>query len=109
MEFPFRSLILTLPVFPSAPRCLSLPVAFLGEFQPLGLSYRRFILIASNMLSVYSYSFPVLHLYRAYLFDYPLGGGLGGTRRGGPDVNIKHSGREDDRRRGSGREDDRLP
>lgn len=24
-----------------------------------------------------------------------LGGGLGGTRRGGPDVNIKHSGRED--------------
>lgn len=28
-----------------------------------------------------------------------LGGGLGGTRRGGPDVNIKHSGREDDRRR----------
>lgn len=29
-----------------------------------------------------------------------LGGGLGGTRRGGPDVNIKHSGREDDRRKG---------
>lgn len=29
-----------------------------------------------------------------------LGGGLGGTRRGGPDVNIKHSGREDDRKRG---------
>lgn len=24
-----------------------------------------------------------------------LGGGLGGTRRGGPEVNIKHSGRED--------------
>jgi U1 small nuclear ribonucleoprotein 70kDa len=24
-----------------------------------------------------------------------LGGGLGGTRRGGQDVNIKHSGRED--------------
>ena len=23
------------------------------------------------------------------------GGGLGGTRRGGPDVNIKHSGRDD--------------
>lgn len=34
-----------------------------------------------------------------------LGGGLGGTRRGGPDVNIKHSGREDDRRR---REDDKI-
>jgi len=29
-----------------------------------------------------------------------LGGGLGGTRRGGPDVNIKHSGREDDRKKG---------
>ncbi|KAF2349565.1 Transcription factor IIS N-terminal [Trinorchestia longiramus] len=28
-----------------------------------------------------------------------LGGGLGGTRRGGPDVNIKHSGREDDRKK----------
>jgi len=33
-----------------------------------------------------------------------LGGGLGGTRRGGPDVNIKHSGREDNAPRG-GRED----
>lgn len=29
-----------------------------------------------------------------------LGGGLGGTRRGGPDMNVRHSGRED----GSGRE-----
>lgn len=37
-----------------------------------------------------------------------LGGGLGGTRRGGPDVNIKHSGREDDRRRGSGRDEERI-
>lgn len=27
-----------------------------------------------------------------------IGGGLGGTRRGGPDVNIKHSGREDNER-----------
>lgn len=27
-----------------------------------------------------------------------LGGGLGGTRRGGQDVNIKHSGREDNMR-----------
>lgn len=27
-----------------------------------------------------------------------IGGGLGGTRRGGPDVNIKHSGREDNDR-----------
>jgi len=27
-----------------------------------------------------------------------LGGGLGGTRRGGPDVNLKHSGREDNER-----------
>ncbi|XP_057379963.1 U1 small nuclear ribonucleoprotein 70 kDa-like [Daphnia carinata] len=27
-----------------------------------------------------------------------LGGGLGGTRRGGPDVNVKHSGREDNER-----------
>ncbi|KAL1117007.1 hypothetical protein AAG570_004335 [Ranatra chinensis] len=55
-----------------------------------------------------------------------LGGGLGGTRRGGPDVNLKHSGREDnerereryrmerereaadrDRDRGGGRERDR--
>ena len=27
-----------------------------------------------------------------------LGGGLGGTRRGGIDVNIKHSGREDNER-----------
>lgn len=35
-----------------------------------------------------------------------LGGGLGGTRRGGPDVNIKHSGREDDRRR---RDDEPAP
>jgi len=33
-----------------------------------------------------------------------LGGGLGGTRRGGPDVNIRHSGREEgrDRDRGGG-------
>lgn len=37
-----------------------------------------------------------------------LGGGLGGTRRGGPDVNIKHSGREDDRRRGGGRDEERM-
>ncbi|KAG7459832.1 hypothetical protein MATL_G00214880 [Megalops atlanticus] len=49
-----------------------------------------------------------------------LGGGLGGTRRGGPDVNIKHSGRDDasryderpiggerDRERGSDRRADR--
>jgi len=35
-----------------------------------------------------------------------LGGGLGGTRRGGPDVNIKHSGREDDRKKG--RDDERF-
>jgi len=34
-----------------------------------------------------------------------LGGGLGGTRRGGPDVNIRHSGRED--REGRGDRDDR--
>lgn len=27
-----------------------------------------------------------------------LGGGLGGTRRGGAEVNIKHSGREDNER-----------
>lgn len=27
-----------------------------------------------------------------------LGGGLGGTRRGGPDVNVRHSGRDDSRR-----------
>lgn len=27
-----------------------------------------------------------------------LGGGLGGTRRGGPEVNLKHSGREDNER-----------
>lgn len=27
-----------------------------------------------------------------------IGGGLGGTRRGGPGVNIKHSGREDNER-----------
>lgn len=27
-----------------------------------------------------------------------IGGGLGGTRRGGPEVNIKHSGREDNER-----------
>lgn len=27
-----------------------------------------------------------------------IGGGLGGTRRGGADVNIKHSGREDNER-----------
>ncbi|XP_003748634.1 U1 small nuclear ribonucleoprotein 70 kDa isoform X2 [Galendromus occidentalis] len=27
-----------------------------------------------------------------------LGGGLGGTRRGGPDVNVRHSGREDNNR-----------
>merc|ERR1711983_326492 len=33
-----------------------------------------------------------------------LGGGLGGTRRGGPDVNVRHSGREEhrDRERGGG-------
>merc|ERR1711992_514979 len=36
-----------------------------------------------------------------------LGGGLGGTRRGGPDVNIRHSGREEgrDRDRGGGGRD----
>merc|ERR1712223_1088516 len=33
-----------------------------------------------------------------------LGGGLGGTRRGGPDVNVRHSGRED----GGGRERERY-
>jgi len=35
-----------------------------------------------------------------------LGGGLGGTRRGGPDVNVRHSGREEHRDR-DGRRDDR--
>merc|ERR1719266_1581660 len=34
-----------------------------------------------------------------------LGGGLGGTRRGGPDVNIRHSGREEGRDRGGGGRD----
>lgn len=44
-----------------------------------------------------------------YKFMEITGGGLGGTRRGGPDVNIKHSGREDDRRRGgSSRDEDRV-
>merc|ERR1711970_320628 len=33
-----------------------------------------------------------------------LGGGLGGTRRGGPDVNTRYSGRDENRR--GGREDD---
>lgn len=33
-----------------------------------------------------------------YCILFCLGGGLGGTRRGGPDVNIKHSGREDNER-----------
>lgn len=28
-------------------------------------------------------------------FAWPIGGGLGGTRRGGADVNIRHSGRDD--------------
>ena len=28
-------------------------------------------------------------------FFSPIGGGLGGTRRGGADVNVRHSGRED--------------
>jgi len=31
-----------------------------------------------------------------------LGGGLGGTRRGGPDVNVRHSGREEHRDRDRG-------
>merc|ERR1712066_518992 len=35
-----------------------------------------------------------------------LGGGLGGTRRGGPDVNVRHAGREEHRDR-DGRRDDR--
>lgn len=32
------------------------------------------------------------------LFFSIIGGGLGGTRRGGPEVNLKHSGREDNER-----------
>jgi U1 small nuclear ribonucleoprotein len=36
---------------------------------------------------------------------YLTGGGLGGTRRGGPDVNVRHSGRED--REGGRDRDDR--
>jgi len=31
-----------------------------------------------------------------------LGGGLGGTRRGGPEVNVRHSGRDDSRRERGG-------
>jgi len=34
-----------------------------------------------------------------------LGGGLGGSRRGGPDMNVRHSGREDGGGRGRDRED----
>merc|ERR1712141_954225 len=34
-----------------------------------------------------------------------LGGGLGGTRRGGPDVNVRHSGREEHRDRDRGDRD----
>ena len=43
------------------------------------------------------------------MFIYILGGGLGGTRRGGPDVNVRHSGREEhrDRERGGGAGGDR--
>lgn len=32
-----------------------------------------------------------------YQYALLLGGGLGGTRRGGPEVNVKHSGREEPR------------
>lgn len=34
-----------------------------------------------------------------------LGGGLGGTRRGGPEVNTRHSGREDPERERARREE----
>lgn len=48
-------------------------------------------------------SFFVLYFFFLYLIMFFIsycytGGGLGGTRRGGPDVNIKHSGREDNER-----------
>lgn len=38
-----------------------------------------------------------IQLLSGFCFGFT-GGGLGGTRRGGPDVNIKHSGREDNDR-----------
>lgn len=48
-------------------------------------------------------SFFVLYFFILYFIMFFIsycytGGGLGGTRRGGPDVNIKHSGREDNER-----------
>ena len=42
---------------------------------------------------------PLLKTRRSFaksrFFSPPIGGGLGGTRRGGADVNVRHSGRED--------------
>lgn len=37
-------------------------------------------------------------IFFTWFYNKFSGGGLGGTRRGGPDVNIKHSGREDNER-----------
>lgn len=50
----------------------------------------------SNYVKIFSYYNFWWHVINRSL-NY-IGGGLGGTRRGGADVNIKHSGREDNER-----------
>lgn len=50
---------------------------------------------------VLNYSLLILNFINHYCCNlnfFNLGGGLGGTRRGGPEVNLKHSGREDNER-----------
>lgn len=48
--------------------------------------------------SFIAFHFTVFNLLIMFIVIKFPGGGLGGTRRGGPDVNIKHSGREDNDR-----------
>ena len=53
--------------------------------------------ITGELSKTYDYYFQANTICMASgkFFFSPIGGGLGGTRRGGADVNVRHSGRED--------------
>lgn len=52
------------------------------------------VTIKKNLIKIFQHSV----IFIKFVLFHFLGGGLGGTRRGGPEVNLKHSGREDNER-----------
>ena len=47
------------------------------------------------IINLNNWDFLLCFTYIIQIYSIIIGGGLGGTRKGGPDVNTKYSGRED--------------